>query len=54
MITIQNMFTRCGSLITVNNANKLGSLTATPLVDGSGNLSANQITSLSFGKKDFL
>ena len=51
---IQNMFSGCGNLTTINNLNKVGSLTTTPLVNGTittGAASAtfaNIITSLSF------
>jgi len=50
--TINQIITGCGNLTTINNLNKIGSLTATPLVAGAitqGNGSwANIITSLSF------
>ena len=50
--TIANMITSCGNLTTINNLDKVGSLTATPLVLGtmaSGTAAwMNVITSLSF------
>lgn len=50
--TIQNIFAACGNLTTINNLNKVGSLTSTPLVTGliiSGtSFFSNRITSLSF------
>jgi hypothetical protein len=51
--TLANMFRGCGNLTTINNTNKLGSLTATPLVAAAIPSSpavtyANLLTSLSF------
>lgn len=47
--SIVSMFNRCGSLTSIINLDKIGSLTATPLVNGSTFLNnANQLTSLSF------
>ena len=52
--TISAMFSGCGNLTTINNLNKVGSLTATPLVNGTvttgaaSSTFANIITSLSF------
>jgi hypothetical protein len=53
LTTIQTMFSNCGSLTTITNLNKVGSLTATPLVNGtmvSGSVGTgtNTLTSLSF------
>jgi hypothetical protein len=51
---ITNMFTACGNLTTINNLDKVGSLTATPLVNGTittfavAATFANIINSLSF------
>lgn len=50
--TISTMFSSCGNLTTINNLDKVGSLTATPLVDGTmtnGGFSwVNQLTSMTF------
>jgi hypothetical protein len=47
--TISNMLTQCGVLTTVNNLDKIGSLVATPLVNGSFFTSQTYaLTSLSF------
>ena len=52
LTTILNLFTYCANLTTINNLNKVGSLTATPLVNGTMSVGsgffANQLTSLSF------
>ncbi len=49
---IVSMFSSCGNLTTINNLDKVGSLTATPLVDGTmtnGGFSwVNQLTSITF------
>jgi len=50
--SITTMFSACGNLTTINNLDKVGSLTATPVVNGTmasgGFTGANIITSLSF------
>ena len=48
LTSIQNTFFQCGSLTTINNLNKLGSLTATPLVTADGNTFINLVTTLQF------
>lgn len=45
---LSSAFNSCGSLTTINNVDKLGSLGATPLVSLGGNNGASSITSLSF------
>jgi hypothetical protein len=45
---LSSAFNSCGSLTTINNVDKLGSLGATPLVNLGGNNGASSITSLSF------
>jgi hypothetical protein len=44
---INSMFANCNNLKTITNLDKIGSLTATPLVNGSGNIN-NRFTSVSF------
>jgi hypothetical protein len=44
---ISFMFNGCSNLVTINNFDKIGSLTATPLIDGSSLLN-NQLISISF------
>lgn len=49
--SISGMFTNCGSLTSITNLDKVGSLTATPLVNGALSTSgtgANALSSLSF------
>lgn len=49
--SIASMFSTCGNLTTINNLGKVGSLTATPLVDGTlapSYFYTNMLTSLSF------
>jgi hypothetical protein len=45
---LSSAFNSCGSLTTINNVDKLGSLGATPLVNLGTNQNANSLTSLSF------
>jgi len=45
---LSSAFQSCGSLVTINNVDKLGSLGATPLVNLATNNSATSITSLTF------
>jgi len=45
--TIDTMFQNCSNLVTITNFDKIGSLTATPLING-GNIIRNRFTSISF------
>ena len=46
--SINTMFSGCSNLTTITNLDKIGSLTATPLVNGGNNYWSNLLTSLSF------
>ena len=48
LTTFANAFQYCGALTTINNLDKLGSLTATPLVTGDANTFMNLMTTMSF------
>jgi hypothetical protein len=45
--SINGLFVGCSNLVTITNFGKIGSLTATPLIDGNGNTNA-RLTSISF------
>ena len=45
--SIDTIFQNCSNLVTVTNFDKIGSLTATPLINGSNNI-RNRFTSISF------
>jgi hypothetical protein len=45
--SIDSMFQNCSNLVTITNFDKIGSLTATPLINGSNNI-RNRFTSISF------
>jgi hypothetical protein len=48
LTTLTSAFAQCSNLTTINNLNKLGSLTATPLVGATLITNSNKLTSLSF------
>jgi len=48
LTTLTSTFSQCASLTTINNLDKLGSTTATPLVTAGTNTNTNQLPALSF------